>query len=115
MRTDYFDDLLPDSVTHVTQPKTERVTPEADKLTSENNDLPEASRTSRTSRTKTGNTEQTTPRVLKAYRYRLRDCPGSDLILIAPGTDLEEATRGLRMKYGDGLIDVCRYEHGNRG
>ena len=26
MRTDYFDDLLPDGVTHVTQPKTERVT-----------------------------------------------------------------------------------------
>ena len=110
MRTDYFDDLLPDSVTHVTQPKTERVTPETDKATSKNSDLAEASRMSRTSRTKTGNTEQITRRTLRAFRYRLRECPGSSLILIAPGESLDEATEGLRRKYGDRLIDVKAYE-----
>ena len=49
-------------------------------------------------------------RTLRVYRYRLRDCPGSDLILIAPGESLDEARKGLRLKYGDRLLDVCRYE-----
>ena len=138
MRTDYFNDLLPDSVTHVTQPKTERVTPETDKVTKENNDLPEASRTSRTSRTKTGSTEHDEAirehleeraaiqeydggltrkqaetearRNLKLYRYRLVEFPDNELILIAPGTSLQEAERGLRLKYGKRLIDVKAYK-----
>ena len=104
MRTDYFDDLLPGGVTHVTQPKTERVTPTPDNVTSENSDLAEASRVSRTSRTKTGNTRE-----FKAYRYRLREWPGSEMILIAPGTSLDEAEAGLRARFGARLIDVKRY------
>ena len=48
-------------------------------------------------------------RNLKLYRYRLRDCPGSDLILIAPGESLDEARKGLRRKYGGRLLDVREY------
>ena len=109
MRNNYFDDLLPDSVTRVTHPKTDCVTLETDSATSENSDLAEASRTSRTSRTKKGNTQHEAPRTLRVYRYRLRDCPGSDLILIAPGESLDEARKGLRLKYADRLIDVTDY------
>ena len=138
MKTDYFSDLLPDSVTHVTQPKTERVTPEPDKVTSENSDLTDASRMSRMSRTKTGNTEHSEAirehlaeraaiqeydggltreqaeaearKALRVYRYRLRDVPGGDLILIAPGDSLAEATEGLRARFGKRLVDVTAYE-----
>ena len=59
MRTDYFDDLLPASVTQVTQPKNERVTPAPDKVASENSDLSEVSRMSRMSRMSRINTSDT--------------------------------------------------------
>lgn len=45
-------------------------------------------------------------RNLKVYRYRLRELPNSDLILIAPGTSLDEAREGLRRRFGNRLVDV---------
>jgi len=52
-------------------------------------------------------------RALRAYRYRLREMPGSDLILIAPGTDLADATEGLKRRFGSRLVDVVEYRpHG---
>ena len=60
MRSDYFDDLLPASVTRVTLPKKDCVTPSPDKVTCENSDLSEALRMSRMSRTKTSDTESGT-------------------------------------------------------
>ena len=115
MKTNYFDGLfddLPEPVTHVTQPENDCVTPETVSVTSENSDLSEPLRTLRTLRTETGNTGQETQRTLKAYHYRLRDCPASELVYIAPGTSLAEATEGLRARFGDRLIDVKRYIHG---
>lgn len=137
MRTDYFNDLLPDSVTHVTPPKTNCVTPETEKAASENSNLSEASRTSRTSRTETGNTQQDDPiaehlaeraaiqeydggltrkqaedearRALRVFEYRLTDNPDSWLVLIAPGCDLDEARESLRERFGNRLLDTRKH------
>ena len=111
MKTDYFSDLLPDSVTSVTSNKPQAVTPAKEGNKPENSDLQEALPVLPVLPGETGNTEQTEARrTLKAYRYRLRDCPASELILIAPGTDLAEATEGLKARFGDRLIDVKAYE-----
>ena len=109
MKTDYFSDLLPDFVTTVTSNQAQPVTPEKTGNELKNSGLPEALPVLPLLPEKTGNTQHETPRTLRVYRYRLRDCPGSDLILIAPGTDMAEATRGLRLKYGDRLLDVAEY------
>ena len=53
----YFDDLLPGSVTHVTPQKPERVTPKTNIKTRNNNNLKEVSRMARVSRTNTVNTD----------------------------------------------------------
>jgi len=138
MRTDYFDDLLPDSVTHVTHQKNDCVTPKPDKATSENRDLPEASRTSRMSRTKTGNTEHEEAiaehlteraaiqeydggltreqaesearRALRVFQYRLTDNPDAWLVMIAPGCNLGEVQENLRQRFGKRLIETCEYK-----
>ena len=138
MRTDYFDDLLPDSVTCVTSQKNEYVTLEAGKVTNKNSDLGEVSRVSRLSRVKTGNTEHNEAirehleeraaimeydgglpreqaehearRALRVFHYRLTDNPKSSLVLILPGCDLNEATKRLHVRFGERLVDVKEYE-----
>ena len=54
----YFDDLLPESVTHVTRLNTECATPEPSKETNKNSDLAKVSRMSHMSRTKNSSTEK---------------------------------------------------------
>jgi hypothetical protein len=134
MRTDYFDDLLPVGVTHVTHQKKDCVTPEAGRETYKNSDLAEASRMSRTSRAKKRITEHNEaiaehleeraaimeydgalPRekaetearkALRVFEYKLTDNPDAWLVLIAPGCNLEEARESLRMRFGSRLLDL---------
>jgi hypothetical protein len=58
MRTDYFDDLLPDFVTAVTSQKPELVTPENTNIPSKNHDLGEALPVLPLLPVKTGNTDE---------------------------------------------------------
>jgi len=139
MRTDYFDDLLPDSVTCVTPQKNEYVTPEAGKVTTKNSNLGEASRVSRLSRVKTGDTEHNEAirehleeraaimeydgglprdkaetearRTLRVFEYKLADNPGAWLVLIAPGCELDEARESLRRRFGSRFLDVRKHNH----
>ena len=138
MRTDYFDDLLPDSVTRVTQPKTESVTPEPDSATQENSNLCDASRMSRMSRTNKDSTEENEAiteylaeraaiheydagmtrkaaeaearRALQVYEYRLTDDPATWLVMIAPGQALDQARESLQLRFSGRLLDVRPYE-----
>ncbi len=48
-------------------------------------------------------------RNMRAYRYRLREMPHTDLIMIAPGTSLDEARECLQRRFGTRLIDVKSY------
>jgi hypothetical protein len=48
-------------------------------------------------------------RNMQAYLYRLREMPRTHLIMIAPGTSLDEAWEGLRLRFGARLIDVKPY------
>ena len=111
MRTDYFDDLLPDSVTTVTRRKPELVTPEKEKVTSKNSDLGEALPVLPLLPTKTGNTGvNEAPHALRVFQYRLTDNPAAWLVLIAPGCDLDEATESLQARFGKRLIEVRGYQ-----
>jgi len=49
---------------------------------------------------------------MKVYHYRLKDVPGSWLVMIAPGCDLNEARRTVNTKFGkDRVIDVREYKY----
>ena len=49
-------------------------------------------------------------KALRVFQYRLTDNPDAWLVMIAPGCDLDEATEGLRARFGKRLIDVTAYE-----
>jgi len=54
-------------------------------------------------------------RTLRVYEYRLTDNPDSWLVLIAPGCDLEQATRTCHNKFGsDRVIEVRVYKYSAR-
>ena len=110
MRTDYFDDLLPDSVTSVTRRNQKPVTPEKVKGTRKTEAY--ASVTTVTSvTTKKDNTGvNEAPHALRVFQYRLTDNPDSWLVLIAPGCDLIEATESLRGRFGTRLIEARAYQ-----
>ena len=113
MRTDYFDDLLPDSVTGVTRQKTVLVTHEKENAARKT--AAYASVTTVTSVTaKKGNTGvNEAPRTLRVFQYRLTDNPAAWLVMIAPGCDRDEALECLRRRFGKRLIDVTEYKPGN--
>ena len=134
MKADYFSDLLPASVTHVTQRKNDCVTPETDSATQKNSDLDDASRMSRMSRTKTDEAEQNEAiaeaineraaileydaglsrpeaeaearRMTHAYRYKLHNNEGGG-VYITSG-DLETARAALLKRYGARLALVAK-------
>jgi hypothetical protein len=41
-----------------------------------------------------------------AYNYRVTDKPDSELVVIMPGLNLEEAKAELLNKYGDRLVSI---------
>ena len=45
-------------------------------------------------------------KITKVYRYRLKDNPNSELIVIMPNSELSEAVETLKMKFGDRLLSV---------
>ena len=54
-------------------------------------------------------------RNLRVFHYRLTDNPDAWLVLIAPGCDLEQATRTCHNKFGaDRVIEVRVYNHSVR-
>ena len=55
--------------------------------------------------------EQQAKSNMRVYHYRLTDSPGSWLIMIAPGCDLDEARQTVNAKFGrDRVIDVREYK-----
>jgi hypothetical protein len=50
-------------------------------------------------------------RTLRVFEYRLTDNPDSWLVLIAPGSDLIEAQKGLQDRFGSRLLDTRKHNH----
>jgi len=50
--------------------------------------------------------EQAASAAIRVYCYRMKDKPSSELTVIMPGTELDEALEKLQNKYGDRLLDV---------
>lgn len=49
---------------------------------------------------------------IRVFHYRLTDDPGSWLVMIAPGCDLDEAKRVVNAKFGsDRIMDIREYQH----
>ena len=46
---------------------------------------------------------------MKIYRYQLSDCPGSWLVVIMPGYDINEARESLTTRFQKRLIKVKKY------
>ena len=111
MRTDYFDDLLPDSVTSVTRRKTVLVTPEKEMTTRKTATYTDVTTVTSVT-TEKGNTGvNEARRTLRVFQYRLTDTPDSWLVLIAPGCDLAEARESLRARFGSRLLDRRKHNH----
>ena len=135
MRTDYFDDLLPEPVTHVTHRKKDCVTPVQTEKAHKPADSEGVSRTSRMSRTERDNpehdeairehleeraaiqeydgelsrpeAEKEARRNLRVFAYRLADNPTAELFFISPGSTMEEARRRLAYQFGaERVIEV---------
>lgn len=49
-------------------------------------------------------------KALRVYHYRLTDNPDTWLVLIAPGCDLDEATKSLQLRFGERFVDVREYK-----
>jgi len=109
MRTDYFDDLLPDSVTTVTRQKTGLVTPENRNVTLKNNELGEVLPVLPLLPVKTSNTEKKTEQSAEryAYRFRLHDNEGGGTYL-TDEPDLDKARDSLTELFGERLAMVVK-------
>ncbi len=82
MRTDYFDDLLPDYVTHVTQRNRECVTLEKKQNNHKNNELEKSLPALPTLPKKKVSLEKNTIKPLRhAYRFRLHNGEGGGTYL----------------------------------
>lgn len=55
--------------------------------------------------------EQAAAAAIRVYCYRVKEKPDSELVVIMPNTELNEAYENLRLKYGDRLLTV--YENTN--
>ena len=109
MRTDYFDDLLPDFVTIVARNKPVLVTPENSKYPCNNSRLDEALPALPVLPAKTGNTEQKTEHSTEryAYHFRLVGNEGGGTVLTDEPT-LDKARASLAERYGDRLALVVK-------
>jgi len=109
MRTDYFDDLLPDFVTTVTRQNPELVTLENGNIAGKHSNLDHALPVLPLLPAKTGNTEQKTKQSAKrhAYRFALRNNEGGGVVLTDEG-DLDKARDSLAEIYGDRLAVVVK-------
>jgi hypothetical protein len=61
--------------------------------------------------------EQATVKAIRVYCYRVKDKPNSELTVLMPNTELDEAYQKLRLKYGDRLLTVyerLRYTTDNK-
>jgi hypothetical protein len=139
MKPDYFSDLLSDNVTRITQLENKRVTSRAGEISNINNKMHNTLRVSRMSRLNCSDTEQDeaiaehlaeragireydggmgrqtaeaeSQRNLRVYRYQLTDYPERELVLIAPGANLTEATDGLQARFGKRLLKVREWNY----
>jgi hypothetical protein len=50
--------------------------------------------------------EQAAAAALRVYCYRMKDKPTSELTVIMPGTEFDEALENLKNQFGDRLLDV---------
>jgi hypothetical protein len=50
--------------------------------------------------------EQATVKAIRVDCYRVKDKPNSELTVLMPNTELDEAYQKLRLKYGDRLLTV---------
>ncbi|MDD5319145.1 MAG: hypothetical protein PHD43_00765 [Methylococcales bacterium] len=50
--------------------------------------------------------EQAAAKAIRVYCYRVKDKPISELTVIMPNTELDEAYQKLKLKYGDRLLTV---------
>ncbi len=55
--------------------------------------------------------EQAATAAIRVYCYRVKDKPHSELVVIMPNTELDEAIENLKNKYGDRLLDVYPSPH----
>lgn len=109
MRTDYFDDLLPDFVTSVTTPHQEPVTLKICQRSHENNELDEVLPALPVLPVKTGKTEKKAkqPATRYAYCFRLHNGEGGGTYLTDART-LDAARAELLEVYSSRLAIVVQ-------
>jgi len=50
--------------------------------------------------------EQAAAKAIRVYCYRVKDKPNTELTVLMPNTELDEAYQNLKLKYGDRLLTV---------
>lgn len=50
--------------------------------------------------------EQAAAAAIRVYCYRVKEKPDSELVAIMSGVELDEASKSLKLRYGDRLLDV---------